>query len=45
MKAHISNLVELCEENQALLSQMILMMMWVNGFRVDGVEICFESEE
>lgn len=43
MKAVISGLPELVNENQILLGQVILKAMHANGFRVNGVRIEFEK--
>lgn len=44
MKAIITGLPELVEENQQILGRLILTTMWGNNFKVDGVHIEFEGD-
>ena len=45
MKAVITGLPELVDENQQMLGRMILMTMHANGFKVDGVAVEFQPDE
>jgi hypothetical protein len=41
VKMVVSNLPELVPENQTLLVQLMLSVMWMNSFNINGVEVKF----